>query len=98
MVPQVRIQSGGIAQMAAIFRGSPRFRLILGNIQNDLNIHLPNNLNYYQSNRSPGRPHFFYYERTYSLDPHSLNFRMLRFVVRDSDPSVLEVIYIVVLA
>lgn len=95
---QVKIQSGVIAQLADIFKGSPRFRLLLGDIQNDLNIHLPNHLAYYQSNRAPGRPHFFYFDRTYSLDPHSFNFRMLRFVIRDSDPSMLDVIYVVVLA
>ncbi len=94
----VRIQSGAVAQIADIFRGVSRFRVILGDIQNDLNNHLPNNLAYYQSNRAPGRPQYFYYDRTYSLDPHSFNFRMLRFVVRDSDPSMLEVIYVVVLA
>jgi hypothetical protein len=97
-VRQVKIQPGVIAQIADIFRTTPRFRLILGDIQNDLNNHLPNNLAYYQSNRAPGRPQFFYYDRTYSLDPRSFNFRMLRFVVRDSDPSMLEVIYVVVLA
>lgn len=94
----VKVQPGVIAQLADIFRGTPRFRIILGDIQNDLNNHLPNNLAYYQSNRPSGRPQFLYYDRTYSLDPHSLNFRMLRFVVRDSDPFMLEVIYVVVLA
>lgn len=94
----VIIQSGVIAQIAHIFRDVPRFRVILGDIQNDLNNHLPNNLTHYQSNRAPARPQFFHYDRTYSLDPHSFNFRMLRFVVRDSDPSMLEVIYVVVLA
>lgn len=95
---QVNIQPGVIAQIADIFRGAPRSRIILGNIQNDLNNHLPNNLAYYQSNRVHGRPQLFYYDRTYSLDPHTFNFRMLRFVVRDSDPSMLEIIYVVVLA
>jgi hypothetical protein len=97
-VRPVTIQAGVIAQIADIFKGVPRFRIILGDIQNDLNNHLPNNLAYYQSNRAHGRPPFFYYDRTYALDPHAFNFRMLRFVVRDSDPSMLEVIYVVVLA
>jgi len=97
-VRQVKIQPGVFAQIADIFRGAPRFRIILGDIQSDLNNHLPNNLAYYQSNRAPGRTKFFYYDRTYSLDRNAFNFRMLRFVIRDSDPSMLEVIYVVVLA
>jgi hypothetical protein len=97
-VRQVKIQPGVSAQIAGIFRATARFRIILGDILSDLHNHLPNNLAYYQSNRVPGRSHFFYYDRTYALDLHSFNFRMVRFVVRDSDPTMLDVIYVVVLA
>jgi hypothetical protein len=73
-------------------------RTILGDILLDLHTHLPNNLAQYQSRRIPGSPRCFWYERNYSLDPHSFKFRQLRFVVRDSDPSVPDVIYVVIVA
>jgi hypothetical protein len=73
-------------------------RTILGDILLDLHTHQPNNLAQYQSRRIPGSPRCFWYERNYSLDPHSFKFRQLRFVVRDSDPSVPDVIYVVIVA
>lgn len=73
-------------------------RALLGDILLDLNTYLPNNLAQYQSRRIPGSPTCFWYERNYSLDPHSFKFRQLRFVVRDSDPSVLNVIYVIIVA
>ena len=75
-----------------------RNRAILGHILFELNHHLPNNLAYYQSKRIARSPQCFYYERTYSLDPNSFKLRRLRFVVKDSDPSILEVIWVVVVA
>jgi hypothetical protein len=73
-------------------------RAVLGNIVLDLQTNLPNNLAHYQSKRVGRSQRCFYYERTYSLDPHSFKLRRLRFVVRDSDPSMLEVIWVVVVA
>jgi hypothetical protein len=71
-------------------------RAVLGYILLDLQTNLPNNLAHYQSKRTGPNQSCFYYERDYSLDPHSFKFRRLRFVVRDSDPSMLEVIWVVV--
>lgn len=92
MVRPVQIQPGVYRQLADIFKGEPLFRAILGKIQTDLNLLLPTYFTLYQSNRITGSPRCFYFERSYSLDLHSLRFRQLRFVVRDADPSMLEVI------
>lgn len=73
-------------------------RAILGDVLHDLNNDLPRNLAYYQMNRClPKNPGCFWYVRTYSLDPRVPNLRQLQFVVRDSGPSTLEVIWVVVL-
>lgn len=98
MARPVRIQPGVHKQIADIFKGEPLFRAILGKIHTDLNVILSNYFSHYQSNRSAGSPSCFYFERSYSLDLHSLRFRQLRFVVRDADPSLLEVIWVVVVA
>jgi len=98
MTRPVKIQPGVHAQIADLFKGEPLFRAILGKIQTDLNIILPSSFTHYQSNRAAGSPNCFYFERSYSLDAHSLRFRQLRFVVRDADPSMLEVIWVVVVA
>jgi hypothetical protein len=81
-----------------ILRAVLQDRAILGYVLFDVNNHLPNNLAYYQSKRIARNPRCFWYERTYSLDPNTFRFRRLRFVVRDSDPSLLEVIWVVVVA
>jgi hypothetical protein len=74
-------------------------RKILGDVMSELNNHLPNNLAYYQSKRiNAMNRRCFWYERTFPVDPHSFNLRHFRFVVRDSDPSMLEVIWVVVAA
>lgn len=73
-------------------------RAVLGYILLDLQTNLPNNLAYYQSKRVGHSQRCFYYEQDYSLDLHSFKFRRLRFVVRDSDPVVLELIWVVVVA
>ncbi len=83
---------------ADIFQAVLRNRAILGSILFDLNNYLPNNLAQYQPRRAAPNSRCFFYERTYALDPHSFNFRRLRFVVRDSNPSMLEVIWVVVVA
>lgn len=71
-------------------------RSILGYILLDLQTNLPNNLTSYQSKRFGRSQRCFYYEQDYSLDPKAFKIRRLRFVVRDSDPSMLEVIWVVV--
>jgi hypothetical protein len=98
MARPVNIQPGVHRQIADIFQREPLFRTILGKIQTDLNIILSAYFTQYQSNRSPGSPRCFYFERSYSLDLQLLRFRQLRFVVRDSDPSMLEVIWVDVVA
>jgi hypothetical protein len=98
MARPVTVQPGVYRQLADIFKGEPLFRAILGKIQTDLNIVLSTYFTHYQSNRAAGSPNCFYFERSYSLDLYSLRFRQLRFVVRDADPSMLEVIWVVVVA
>lgn len=73
-------------------------RAILGRVLFDLHNHLPNNLALYQSRRIVGSPGCFWYTRIYPLSPNAISLRMLRFVVLDSDPSALEVIWVVVVA
>lgn len=73
-------------------------RILLGLILFELNTHLPNNLARYQPRRITPYARCFWYDRDYSLDPHSFKLRRLRFVVRDSDPSMLEVIWVVAVA
>jgi hypothetical protein len=72
MTPQVRILPGVYAQLADIFKGKPLYRLILGKPQTDLNITLPTYFANYQFNRPTNSPNCFYFERIYSLDPHSV--------------------------
>ena len=73
-------------------------RALLGQVLFDLHDDLPRNLTHYQSNRLAKSPNCFWYKHTYSLDPRSFKLRKLHFVVRDSDPSMLEVIWVVVVA
>jgi hypothetical protein len=73
-------------------------RALLGKVLFDLNDDLPRNLSHYQSNRLAKNPSCFWYTHNYSLDPHSFKLRTLHFVVRDADPSMLEVIWVVVVA
>lgn len=98
MARPVNVQPGVYRQIADIFMGEPLFRTILGKIQTDLSTILSTYFTQYQSNRVGGSPGCFYFERSYSLDLHSLRFRQLRFVVRDAEPSMLEVIWVVVVA
>ena len=80
--------------LAAMFSS----RALLGKVLFDLQDDLPRNLTHYQANRLAKNPNCFWYTHTYSLDPRSFKLRKLHFVVRDSDPSVLEVIWVVVAA
>lgn len=79
---------------ADVFQAVLRDRALLSRIMFELQFHLPNNLAHYQLNRIPRSPRCFWYERDYSLNPHSFQLRRLRFVVRDSDPTMLEVIWV----
>ena len=71
---------------------NPLFRHILGRVLFDLHYHLPRNLTLYQPRRIPGSPRCFWYERTYVND-RRLHF--FSFVVRDADPGILDVIWVV---
>ena len=73
-------------------------RVLLGKVLFDLHDDLPRNLTNYQSNRLAKNPNCFWYTHTYSLDPRSFKLRKLHFVVRDSDPSMLDVIWVVLVA
>lgn len=84
--------------VADVFAAMLNSRALLGRVLSDLNNDLPRNLTHYQSNRLAKNPSCFWYKQTYSLDPHSFKLRELHFVVRDSDPSMLEVIWVVVVA
>jgi hypothetical protein len=71
-------------------------RALLGKVLFDLNA--PSQLGTLSSEAISENPHCFWYTHNYSLDPHSFTLRTLHFVVRDSDPSMLEVIWVVVVA
>ena len=66
------------------------FRSVLGLVLFDLHTHLPQNLALYRPKRTPRNPDCFWHARTY-VNGASLQF--LSFVVRDTDPAVLEVIW-----
>lgn len=92
-MPLVVVRPAVVADVLAAVANS---RLILGQVLLDLHNDLPRSLAQYQSNRClPKNPSCFWYARTYSLNLHAFNIRRLRFVVRDSDPSMLEVIWVV---
>ncbi len=71
---------------------NPLFRPILGRILFDLHYHLPANLALYRPKRIPGSPRCFWYERIYLNDRTLQHFS---FVVRDVDPGILEVVWVV---
>lgn len=79
-----------------VFQAVFRNRALLGDILFDLNNRLPRNLARHQTSRLARNPDCFWYIPTFSLDPHALKFRRLHFVARDSDPVMLEVIWLVV--
>jgi hypothetical protein len=67
-------------------------RFTAGRVLFDLHNHMPNNLALYQPSRIPKNPQCFRYNHAYS-EAHKLHH--FDFVVRDADPSVLEVIWVV---
>ena len=92
-MPLVVVRPSVVADVLAAVSNS---RAILDQVLFDLHNDLPRNLAQYQSNRClPKNPGCFWYKRTYSLNVHAFNLRQLHFVVRDSDPSMLEVIWVV---
>jgi hypothetical protein len=66
----------------------PTGRLLLDHILLDLNTHLPSNLRLYQPNRTLGG-RCFTYDRIYVVNAGTL--QGFSFVVRDADPTVLDV-------
>lgn len=95
MVRQVLVRPWVVADVSRAVLAS---RTVLARVLFDLHNHLPNNLPQYQSSRIAGSLRCFWYTRTYPLSTNVFNLRMLRFVVRDSDPSILEVIWVLVVA
>jgi hypothetical protein len=67
-------------------------RSTVGRVLFDLQNHLPNNLALYQSKRIPSNPRCFWYDRVYS---EANKLHGIDFVIRDTDPAVLEVIWVV---
>lgn len=73
-------------------------RSILGQVLFDLSNDIPNNLAPLQAPSNRINPRCFWYKNTYSPSKHAFQLRKLDFVVRDADPSMLEVIWVVVAA
>ena len=71
---------------------NPLFRPVLGLVLFDLHNHLPQNLALYQHKRTLRNPACFWYARTYV---NGAGLQFLSFVVRDTDPAGLEVIWVV---
>jgi hypothetical protein len=65
-------------------------RSTVGDVLFDLQNHLPKNLSLYQQNRIHGN--WFPYDRIYAETNNKLH--ALRFIVKDTDPAKLEVIYV----
>ncbi len=87
---QVEIQPWVVTDVSTAL--GPTGRLILDRVLFDLNNHLPNNLARYQSARIHGNPGCFWYGRVYASAGKVYGFS---FVVRDVDPAVLKVIWVV---
>lgn len=73
-------------------------RSILGQVLFDLSNDIPNNLATLQAPSNRINPRCFWYKNTYFLSKHAFQLRKLDFVIRDSGPSMLEVIGVVVAA
>lgn len=74
----------------------PTGRLVLDRVLFDLQHHLPNNLARYQPNRIlPHSTSCFWYHRIY---PNAGKVQGFAFVVRDADPAILDVIWVVPVA
>jgi hypothetical protein len=67
-------------------------RLTLGRVLFDLHNHLPGNLALYQPRRILGSPRCFWYSRIYLNNGKLQGFD---FVVRDADPAILDVIWVI---
>jgi hypothetical protein len=92
-VHRVDVKPWGVDDVSTALQShNPLFRPILGRVLFDLHHHLPGNLSLYQPRRIFGSPRCFWYERT------CVNDRRLQFfslVVRDADPRLLDVIWVV---
>jgi hypothetical protein len=90
--PWVRDDVSRALQSGSSF-GGLNLRLALGRVLFDLQYHLPSNLALYKPQRIPRSPQCFWYDRIYVVDATKI--RGFHFVVRDSDPALLEVIWVV---
>lgn len=95
MAPPVIMRPWVEADVLAAVSGS---RTILGQVLFDLQNDIPSNLATLQAPSNRINPRCFWYKNTYSLSKYTFKLRKLDFVVRDSDPSMLEVIWVVVAA
>jgi hypothetical protein len=93
MAPPVIVRPWVEADILAAVSGS---RTVLGQVLYDLNNDIPSNLATLQSPTNRINPRCFWYKNTYSLSKHTFKLRKLDFVVQDSDPSMLEVIWVIV--
>ena len=87
-MPPVVVQPWVVTDVAQVLKSRPT----LGRVLFDLHNHLPNNLALYQRKRIRGSPRCFWYDRIY-LDAGKL--QGFYFVVRDADPAILEVIWVI---
>ncbi len=98
MAPPVIVRPWVMADVHAAVASASDPRAVLGQVLFDLYNHLPGNLTTLQTPSNRINPRCFWYKNIYSLSKHTFQLRKLDFVVRDSDPSMLEVIWVVVAA
>jgi hypothetical protein len=85
-VPRVEVRPWVVSDL-----GSLLTRPAVGRVLFDLHNHLPRNLALYQPKRIPKSARCFWYDRVYS---EANKLHGLAFVVRDSDPGLLDVIWV----
>lgn len=95
MAPPVIVRPWVEADVLAAVSGS---RTIFGQVLFDLQNDIPSNLAALQAPSNRINQHCFWYKNTYSLSKHAFKLRKLDFVIRDSDPSMLEVIWVIVVS
>jgi len=86
-VPRVEVRPWVITDLSNWLK-----RSTLGRVLFDLHNHLPNNVAHYRPKRIPTSPRCFWYGRIY-FETNKLH--GLDFVVRDADPAILDVIWVV---
>jgi hypothetical protein len=87
-VRRVEVQPWVIADVSKVLKSRPTLDRVLF----DLHNHLPNNLAMYQPRRVPSSPRCFWYDRIY---PNAGKLQGLSFGVRDADPAILDVIWVI---